>query len=61
LGCGNRNDEAQQGSSDGVMGKWLPNRNALAVDRHTNQPVIGPPEITHGGVFKLSVTVWTDD
>ncbi len=43
------------------MSEWLPNRNTLAVYRHSDQPATGEPQIAYGRMFKLSVTVWAND
>ena len=44
-----------------MMRKRLPNKDAFAINHHTNEPVTGPLEIRYRCMLELSVTIWTDD
>ena len=60
--CGrNHNAQTQQGPPYRVMSERLPNRETLAIDRHADQPVPGPPEVGYRGMFELGVAVRAQD
>jgi hypothetical protein len=59
-GC-NHNDQPQQGSSDRIVRKRLPDGDPSPIDCDTYQPDANPLEICDLCVLELSVAVWTED
>jgi hypothetical protein len=57
----NHNDQPQQGSSDRIMRKRLPDGDPSPIDCDTYQPDANPLEICDCCVLELSVAVWTED
>jgi hypothetical protein len=55
-GC-KQNDQAEQSSPQRIVNKRLADTETLAVNRHTNQPVIDPSEVRYGGMLELRVAV----